>query len=355
MTTQPQEFPNQLHSTVTVLWSWFKWMEPYYKANYQISTNPKLICAPTSTKQPLRDQEWPSWAQGHHGEFLVQPSAQIAVPALPADGKAELVEPRGALGSPWSCSGSTWSCRKHNPSPEREPGRSSRTSSSRGISALPFCSTRESWEPSESSSSFTWIRMFCFSPASDEFELTFYADRPDLKQLYLESRFHCRHSCCMTDATVVSQLCFQCLQQLHPIPLPDIKCTFILINGKKINLWGKWIPYSRISSRQFAFFPWIQNQVSKVLHWFLQYRYLFFIFFIKRNHLCLQSLAFSGYWWNSQTNKKIKLSVHQWISDSAPSVQLVWWRFAATIIHCIKAQNILLWLFLASLSQTPLN
>lgn len=32
-----------------------------------------------------------------------QASAQIPEPPLPADGKAELVEARGALGSPWSC------------------------------------------------------------------------------------------------------------------------------------------------------------------------------------------------------------------------------------------------------------
>lgn len=83
-------------------------------------------------------------------------------------------------------------------------------------------------------------------------------------------------------------------------------------------------------------FSWIQNQVSKVLHQFLQYKYLFFI---KKNHLWLQSLAFTGYWWNSQTEKKIKLSRQHWVSDSAPSVQLLWWRLAARIIYCIKAQN----------------
>lgn len=31
--------------------------------------------------------------------------------------------------------------------------------------------------------------------------------------------------------------------------------------------------------------------------------------------------------------------MHQWISDPAPSVQLVWWRVAARIIYCIKVQN----------------
>jgi len=46
--------------------------------------------------------------------------------------------------------------------------------------------------------------MFYFSTAYDEFDLMLYADNFDLKQLYLETRFHCRHSCCMTDATVLT-------------------------------------------------------------------------------------------------------------------------------------------------------
>lgn len=232
MTTLPQEFLKCSRCATELIWMNGTMLK---KANYQISTTLELICTPTSVKQSLGDQEWLSWALGHDGEPLVLTLRTNSQPSPPCswqtwDGGAQrgFGEHLGML---------SW--RKHNPFTEREVGKSIRTPTSRGITALPFCSTRTGWKPSESGSNFTWIRMICFSPACDEFDLTLYADKSDLKQLYLESRFHCRHSCCMTDATVLSQHCFQCLQQLHSIPLPDIKGTFILINGKKINLWGK--------------------------------------------------------------------------------------------------------------------
>lgn len=75
--------------------------------------------------------------------------------------------------------------------------------------------------------------MFYFSTVYDEFDPTSYADNFDLKQLYLESRLHCKHSCCVTDATVLTYHCFQLLHHGDYITFLEIKCTFILINGKK--------------------------------------------------------------------------------------------------------------------------
>lgn len=203
-------------------------MGPSYKTNDQISTNLQLICAPSSIKQPPRDQKWLPWALGHDGEFLVLTPCKNSQPTPPC----------------WRNLGSTWRCSaggNTTPETERELGKSIPASSSRGRSALPLCSTRERAENHQrAGSNFTWIRMFYFSPASDEFDLTFYADKPWFETALSGEQVPLqRHSCCMTDATVLSQHCFQCLQQLHSIPLPDIKCTLILINGKKINLWGK--------------------------------------------------------------------------------------------------------------------
>lgn len=46
--------------------------------------------------------------------------------------------------------------------------------------------------------------MLYSSTGYDEFDLSLYADNFNLKQLYLETKFHCKHSRCMTDAMVLS-------------------------------------------------------------------------------------------------------------------------------------------------------
>lgn len=189
-------------------------------------------------KQPQRDQQWPCWALGHDGEFPVLPLCTNFQASPPCCWQSRAGGAQRALGSPEGLWGAPGDAQLEQTQPQARKGDLGRASQLPAAGEFQPC-TRESWKPPERGSNFTCIRMFYFSPASDEFELAVCADNPDLKQLYLESRFHCRHSCCMTDATVLSQHCFQCLQQLHSIPLPDTKCTFILINGKKINLWGK--------------------------------------------------------------------------------------------------------------------
>lgn len=73
------------------------------------------------------------------------------------------------------------------------------------ILELLFYSTRERFE---NHWRLGWISpritTFYFSTVCDEFDLAFYADNFDLKQLYLETRLYCKHSCCMTDATVLT-------------------------------------------------------------------------------------------------------------------------------------------------------
>lgn len=232
VTTQPQEFPKCCHCAMELIWmngtSLKSKLSDSHKTSAHLCTNLYQTATEGSGVAILSTGRWqriPSSDPLHKSP--AHPSLLVANPSWwgpgglwGAPGAAQLEEKqsqrlKGNLGRASQLPAAGEGQRCHSAAPERAQSHQRAAPISPGSECFLFLLPLMN---------LIWHFMLI---------------KPDLKQLYLESRFHCRHSCCMTDATVLSQHCFQCLQQLHSIPLPDIKCTLILINGKKINLWGK--------------------------------------------------------------------------------------------------------------------